>query len=285
MITAMNMWVPHTIDNALLIGAAALFVLGMILWLEFVRVARPVLTVFMAAVGAGFGFFMPLLWHTQLADLTLVIMGMVIGILLGAVLFRLTQALLFGALTALLCGGLMAWHDGAFTRPPAKVHRHTLVSPAAAVAGTAATEPSRPATTRPMLALRRRVMCDIGKQYDVIASDMRGLNKSEKAQIAAAAAAGLLVAILLGLLFPRAMSLVGGAWVGAAMIIWVVAVFTHRFDPGMLKIAARNVQPWWVFGGLGVLGMAIQSRHVLQARKKKKKEAKAAEAEKKEKKK
>ena len=98
----MNMWVPHTIGNALLFSAAALFVLGMIFWLEFVRMARPVLTVFMAAAGAVCGYFLPLFWHTQLADLTLMIMGMVVGIILGAVLFRLTQALLFAAVGCLI---------------------------------------------------------------------------------------------------------------------------------------------------------------------------------------
>ena len=281
----MNMWVPHTIGNALLFSAAALFVLGMIFWLEFVRMARPVLTVFMAAAGAVFGYFLPLLWYTQLADLTLVIMGMVVGIILGAVLFRLTQALLFAALTALLCGGLIAWHDGAFTPTNDTVKKRPLPSLVHAATGKRMVSASQPATSRPIMALRRRVVQDVHKQYVALAADSQRLNKSEKAQVMAAAAGGLLVVILLGLLFPRVISLIGGAWLGAAMILWAVAVFTRRFDPGMLKNVIRSVRPWWVYAGLGVLGMAMQSRHVLKARKKKKKEAKSAEEEKKEKKK
>jgi hypothetical protein len=283
--TAMNMWVPHTIGNALLFSAAALFVLGMIFWLEFVRMARPVLTVFMAAAGAVCGYFLPLFWHTQLADLTLMIMGMVVGIILGAVLFRLTQALLFAALTALLCGGLLAWHHGAFT--PAKHTPQTQPSPsrihAAAEKPVAAS--SQPATSRPNIELRQRVAQRVQQQYQAIAADVQRLNKSEKAQVMSAAAGGLLVVILLGLLFPRLISLIGGAWLGAAMILWSVAVFTRRFDPGVIKHIVRGVRPLWVYAGLGFLGMAIQGRHVLHARKKKKKEAKAAEDEKKEKKK
>ncbi len=277
----MIMWLPHTIDNAMLFSAAALFVLGMIFWLEFVRMARPVLTVFMAAAGAAFGFFFPLLWHTQLADLTLVIMGMVLGIILGAVLFRLTQALLFAVLTALLLGGLVAWYSGAFSPEKPVVQKNTIVASTRFSTATAASASTHPATSQPAQALRHRVLHDMRTRYGAIATDVQRLNKAEKAQVMAAAAGGLLIVILLGLLFPRVLSLIGGAWVGAALIIWAVAVFTRRFDPGMLKHLTRTVRPAWVYLGLGVLGMAVQSRHILKAGKKKKKEAKATAEEKK----
>ncbi len=279
----MIMWVPHTIDNALLFSAAALFVLGMIFWLEFVRMARPVLTVFMAAAGAAFGYFLPLLWHTQLADITLIIVGMVLGIILGAVLFRLTQALLFAALTALLLGGLLAWHNGAFAPEQPIAKKPALVASAHFSAPTAVTPSTRPITSQPTPALRQRVLHDVHTRYEAISRHMQRMNKAGKAQVMAAAAGGLLVVILLGLLFPRVISLIGGAWVGAAMIVWAVAVFTRRCDPGMLKHLTRNLRPLWVFLGLGVLGMAVQSRHVLKANTKKKKEAKTGTAGKKEK--
>ncbi len=279
----MCIWVPHTICNAMLFSAAALFVLGMIFWLEFVRMARPVLTVFMAAAGAVFGYFLPLLWHTELADLTLVIMGMVVGLILGAVLFRLTQALLFAALTALLVGGLIAWHDGAFAPSIVSPQKHSLRHPAHATRRFGGTAVSQPATTR-SVAVRRRILQDVHKQYQILAAAKRRLNKSEKAQVMAAAAGGLLVVMLLGLLFPRVLSLVGGAWLGAAMIVWAVAVLTRRFDPGLLKTVCRSVRSAWIYGGLGILGMAIQIRHLLKARiKKKKKEAQSAEEKKKKK--
>jgi hypothetical protein len=280
----MNLWVPHAIDNAMLFSAAALFVLGIIFWLEFVRMARPVLTVFMAAVGAVFGYFLPLLWHTQLADLTLVIMGMVVGLILGAVLFRLTQALLFGALTALLCGGILAWHDGVFTPAADHTAKHSLQPRIHATRLPATAPTTHPAATRP-LDVRRRIINDVHQQYQILVADQSRLNKSEKAQIMAAAAGGLLVVVLLGLLFPRAVSLLGGAWLGAAMIIWAVAVFTRRFDPGMLKMLGRYVRPVWIYGGLGMLGMAVQARQVLKFRKQKKKQADAADEKEKKKKK
>ena len=134
-----------------------------------------------------------------------------------------------------------------------------------------------------MPALRQRILHDVHTRYEAIARDMQRMNKVGKAQVMAAAAGGLLVVILLGLLFPRLISLIGGAWIGAAMIVWAVAVFTRRCDPGMLKHLTRNLRPLWVYLGLGVLGMAVQSRHVLKTRRKKKKEAKAAANEKKEK--
>ena len=283
---AMIMWLPHTIDNAMLFSAAALFVLGMIFWLEFVRMARPVLTVFMAAVGAVFGYFLPLLWHTQLADLTLIIMGMVLGIILGAVLFRLTQALLFAALTALLLGGLVAWHSGAFAPKKSVAGKNAIVASTRFSTAPATSTSTHPAAgSQPARALRHRVLHDVRTQYGTLATDVQHLNKAEKAQVMAAAAGALLVVILLGLLFPRVLSLIGGAWLGAALIVWAVAVFTRRFDPGVLKHLARTVRPVWVYLALGVLGMAVQGRHILKARKKKKKEAKAAVEEKKEKKK
>ena len=284
-IAAMIMWLPHTIDNAMLFSAAALFVLGMIFWLEFVRMARPVLTVFMAAAGAVFGYFLPLLWHTQLADLTLIIMGMVLGIILGAVLFRLTQALLFAALTALLLGGLVAWHSGAFAPKKSVVGKNAIVASTRFSPVPATSTSTHPASSKPTRALRRRVLHDVRTRYGTLATDVQHLNKAEKAQVMAAAAGALLVVILLGLLFPRVLSLIGGVWLGAALIVWAVAVFTRRFDPGVLRHLARTVRPAWVYLALGVLGMAVQGRHILTARKKKKTEAKAAVEEKKEKKK
>jgi hypothetical protein len=205
--TAMNMWIPHTIGNAMLFSAAALFVLGMIFWLEFVRMARPVLTVFMAAAGAAFGYLLPLLWHTHLADLTLVIMGMVVGIILGSVLFRLTQALLFAALTALLCGDLIAWHYGAFNPSHDTAKKIAMRPPVDGAAQKPTGVSSRPAASHSISGLRRRVVRDVQQKYGVIAADTTRLNKSEKTQVMAAAAGGLLVVILLGLLFPRVVSL------------------------------------------------------------------------------
>ncbi len=277
----MIMWLPHTIDNAMLFSAAALFVLGMIFWLEFVRMARPVLTVFMAAAGAAFGYFLPLLWHTHLADLTLIIMGMVLGIILGAVLFRLTQALLFAALTALLLGGLVAWHSGAFAPEKPAAKKTAVVASTRFSTTTATSTSTHPASSQPTPALRHRVLHDVRTRYGALAADVQRLNKAEKAQVMAAAAGGLLIVVLLGLLFPRVLSLIGGAWLGAALIVWAVAVFTRRFDPGMLKQVARAVRPAWIYLALGVLGMAVQGRHILKARKKKKKESKAATDEKK----
>ncbi|MGC9259635.1 MAG: hypothetical protein ACP5I8_06085 [Phycisphaerae bacterium] len=270
----MNVWVPHTIANALLFSAAALFVLGLILWIEFIRMARPVLTVFMAMVGALFGYFSPLLWHTELADLTLVIIGAIVGIILGAVLFRLTQALFFAVLAALLCGGLLAQHYGAFIPQP-KNHPPALRQPAQRSSAAS----SQPAIGKPM-ALRRRVLHTMDTQYQELSADQNRMNKLEKAQVMAAATVGMLVVILLGLLFPRAVSLIGGAWLGAAIIVWALAVFTRRYDPGLLKTILHNVRLWWIYTGLGLLGMAIQYRHIMRLRKKKKKDAQAAEGKK-----
>ncbi len=271
----MNIWVPHTIANPLLFSAAALFVLGLILWLEFVRMARPVLTVFMAVAGALCSYFLPLFWPTKLADLTLVIMGAVVGIVLGAVLFRVTQALLFAILAALLCGGLLAWHYGAFTPQPTQSTSPILPQPKHVSSGAS----SKPARGQPM-ALRRRVLHTLDRQYQELSVAQNRMNKLEKAQVMAAATAGLLVVILLGLLFPRVVSLIGGAWLGAALIVWTLAVYTRRFDPGLLKTILHNVRLWWIYTGLGLLGMAIQYRHFMHLRKKKKKDTPASESKK-----
>ncbi len=265
----MTVWVPNNISNLLLYNATGLLILGIIVWLEFVRVARPVLTLLLAAAGAACGYVLPLFWHTQLAGLTLIIIGMVLGILLGAILFRLTQAILFGMLMALLCGGLVAWHDGAFVTHASK--SPSMIAPQGGHHAPPVAEAlSAGSVTTRSMPRREHLAREIRNRFNRAAADFGRLDASQKSQVLAAAAAGLLVAILLGLLYPRATSVIGGAWLGAGMILWAVAVFTRRFDPGMLKIILHNVRPIWIYAGLGILGMAIQGRHMLQARKKKK---------------
>ncbi len=255
---------PHANNLDLLLAAGIMLALGFVLWLESVRWSRALVTLLMAGLGAYMGFLAPVLWHPDLARLTTIIIGIVLGVVLGAVGFRLIQALLAGCLLAALLGGALAWHDGAFSMPAPAVAAHGgKSSPLHVASPPAATRQSRPAgigrgeNPPPSPPLWKRI-----KDAKYVWGDIKRLPKTERSEVLSLAAGAMLVAVLAGLIFPLVTSLVIGAWLGPLLVLLSLALFALRFQPTLVEWSWAHLHPLWIYAGCGVLGMAIQYRHI-----------------------
>ncbi|MCL5770620.1 MAG: hypothetical protein M1588_04840 [Planctomycetes bacterium] len=254
----------HANNLDLLLAAGAMLTLGFVLWLESVRWSRALVTLLMAGLGAYIGFLAPALWHPDLARLTTVIIGIVLGVVLGAVGFRLIQALLAGCLLAALLGGALAWHDGAFSAvaahdgkssplrvasPPAATRQATHRSRLAGIGRGEKPHPSPPLWKR-----------TIEAKY--VWGNIERLPKTQRSEVLALAAGAMLVAVLVGLIFPLVTSLVIGAWLGSLLVLLSLALFALRLQPTFVEWSWEHLHPLWIYAGCGVLGMAIQYRHI-----------------------
>ncbi len=279
-----------------LLATGITLVVGVVLWLEAVRAARPLVTLFMVAAGACGGFLVPALWHASLARLTTVITGIIAGLILGGLLFRITQAVLAAVIAAAIVVGLASFYDGVWTSrathsltaavqgsdgkknallPPAGPaaqlpEKKPAASTSARRSGNAGavaagTQPGKLKPAWMWLAVTR--VC--GNIYDRLGKLSAG---QRSAMYAMAAGAGL-VALLLGIIFSRATSLIGGAWLGTLMIFAALAVVGQWYSPKNLAWASQRLHPLWIFTACGLLGMAVQYRHVRRQKKSKKKDA------------
>ena len=107
---------------------------------------------------------------------------------------------------------------------------------------------------------------------------MRILNKmptSRRNEMYALAAGVGLIALLLGIVFPRGTSLAGGAWLGVFMLFAGLDILGVWYAPHARDWATMHLHPLWLFTALGILGMAVQYRHIHREKKK----TKNAEAE------
>lgn len=279
-----------------LLAAGITLVVGVVLWLEAVRAARPLVTLFMVVVGACGGFLVPVLWHASLARLTTVITGIIAGLILGGLLFRVTQAVLAALIAAAIVVGLASFYDGVWT--PQALH-----SLAASVQGKdgrkiAASQPAGPAAHMPKNKPAASTAAGrAGKAGTVAAGTQPGkvkpawmwvvvtrvsgniydrlgkLSAGQRSAMYAMAAGAGLVALLLGIIFSRATSLIGGAWFGTLMIFAALAAIGQWYSPKNLAWASQRLHPLWIFTACGALGMVVQYRHIHRQKKSKKKDA------------
>ena len=277
-----------------LLTTVVILVLGLILWLESVRAARALVTLLMVALGAFAGLLIPALWHANLARLTTVITGVIAGLILGGLLFRITQAVLAAFIAAAILVGIASFYDGAWTSKAAAgtVAVKVLTSrPAPSTQGVE--RPANGATS----AVQMRAVSHSGTLRDTqggiklgrvkpvwlwqslvgvyknVQSHLGKISETQRNEMYAMAAGVGLVALLLGIVFPKATSLVGGAWLGPLLIFASLALFGHWYRPEWLAWAFQRLHVPWVFVACGVVGMAVQYRHVHRRKKKKKKDS------------
>ena len=279
-----------------LLATGLTLVTGVVLWLEAVRVARPLVTLLMVVVGACGGFLVPVLWHANLARLTTVITGIIAGLILGGLLFRITQAVLAGLIAAAIVVGVASFYDGIWT--PRALHSLTAVVrmgggkkiAAAGPADHAAPLPgARPAASTAARTGGNAASTAAGTQtrkvkptwmWQVVTGvwanihDRLGkLSAGQRSAMYAMAAGAGLIALLLGIIFSRATSLVGGAWLGTLMIFAALALAGEWYSAKNLAWTVQRLHPTWIFTACGLLGMAVQYRHIHRQKKNKKKDA------------
>lgn len=281
----------------LLVATGIMLVVGVVLWLEAVRAARPLVTLFMVVVGALGGFLVPVLWHASLARLTTVITGIIAGLILGGLLFRITQAVLAALIAAAIVVGLTSFYDGIWT--PRALHNLTAVVQVGGGKKTAASQPaghaaqlrgnkpaastaaagggkagSAAAQTQAGQVKPARLWLVVTRVWANIHDRLGKLSAGQRSAMYAMAAGAGLVALLLGIIFSRATSLIGGAWLGTLMVFAAIAAVGQWYSPKNLAWANQRLHPLWIFTACGLLGMAVQYRHVHRQNKNKKKEAK-----------
>ena len=279
-----------------LLATAITLVVGLVLWLEAVRVARPLVTLLMVVVGACGGFLVPVLWHASLARLTTVITGIIAGLILGGLLFRITQAVLAALIAAAIVVGVASFCDGVWTHsalhslteavqkgsgktiaasqptdhpaqlPGNKSAVSTTVSRGGNAGSAGAGTQSRKIKPAWLWQVVTRVYVNIHDRLAKLSAGQRS------AMYAMAAGAGL-IALLLGIIFSRATSLVGGAWLGTLMIFAAGSVAGQWYSAKNLAWANQRLHPLWIFTACGLLGMAAQYRHIHRQKKNKKKDA------------
>ena len=246
-----------------------------ILWLNGIRAARPLVALLMVATGAAAGFLAPVLWHATLARLTTVITGIIVGLIFGGLLFRIAQAVLAAVLAASVVVGLMSFYAGVWT--PRAISGLTA-APAAVTHGNAS-QPARkaapPSTSRSTTAKGGRAAptwlwiktSQVGKGVIGILRKMPAAQRNEMYAIAAGVG---LIAFLLGIVFPRGTSLVGGAWMGVLMLFTGLNILGIWYAPRAREWADAHLHPLWIFSVFGILGMAVQYRHIHREKKNKK---------------
>lgn len=229
--------------TAALIGAAVLFVVGLIVWLMGRKLARPVCVITGLVLGGLGGLAAGHAWGEQAYYVLPLVVGCaVVGALLAALLFRLWVAMAGAVLLSLIVpAGSLVWHG---TPPPglAKTVVNATQPGSAAGKTPAAAAPSKqagkPAKTQPstQAVLKKTydaVMAFYSQEVQAIQKWWNdGLDAGGRRLVYIGAAVGALVGLVFGLIAPYVAASLESALAGAILIFFPGSTLLDHFSPG-----------------------------------------------------
>ncbi len=256
-------------DQTLIVVAFLGLFVGTVLWLTGFRMARPALTMVLAALGAFCGYLAPLLWHWPMVNIASAIIMAIIGALLGSIGFRFMQAILVAALVAITILSAFAMSTPLTTAPHAKP-----VPLGVAQAAPVSTHHQPDARMWQIWHNARHRW--LAWWHTVLRMPAARRNKAK----AVAFGSGLIV-LLLAWLFWRTASVLASACVGAVVLGLSLAVLGRAFVPVFLAHWLDRVNLLGLVLGAAGAGILIQLAQVLhQSRRHKKETVKKPEAKK-----
>ncbi len=256
-------------DQTLIIVALLGLFVGTMLWLAGYRLARPALTMVLAALGAFLGYLAPVMWHWPLVNIASAIIMAIIGALLGSIGFRFMQAVLVAALVAItILSAFALQHPG--TAPP---HTQPAPRPMAAPAVAPAHHQSN---------ARLQQIWNNAKAYGVAwQKTVLQMPPAARNTAVALASGAALAALVLAVLFRRTTSVVATACVGTAILTLCLLVLGRAFAPKLLAHWQGRLNLSWLVPGAAGAGILLQVAQLLhQSHHQKKETAKKAEAKK-----
>ena len=257
-------------DQTLITVAFLGLFVGTVLWLAGFRMARPALTMVLAALGGFCGYLAPLLWHWPIVNIASAIIMAIIGALLGSIGFRLMQAILVAALVAIAILSAFAMQH------PVKAQRHTKPAPhQVAQAGVAPTH-------RQPDAQMWRIWHNAQDRWSAWWHTVLQLPRATRNQARAVAFISALIVLLLAWLFWRTASVVASACLGTVVLGLSLLVLGRAFAPQLLAHWLEQLNLLWLVAGTAIAGILFQLAQVLhQSQRQKKETAKKLEAKKK----
>ncbi len=243
-------------DTAMLVAAGLAIPIGLVLWLNSVKEAMVLITLFLAAIGFLVPWLLPLDHLNFLSRISIGLGGVVMGIILGTLCFRLSQAVLLALIVGGILGGGLAYHDGAFAR-------HSAM-----------TAKSQAAGSRPVPALKHQSAVPgtiINKirhtaihVYSRVRSSLRRLPGQQAPGVYALTVGSALITLLVAFIFPELASLAGGVWAGSLLMLGGAIIWLQYWQRQWLGNYEKALWPQITFLLLLVIGTAAQSRHLFK---------------------
>ena len=245
-------------DTTMLIAAGLAIPIGLVLWLNSVKEAMVLITVFLSALGFLAPWLLPLDHLNFLSRVAIGLGGVVVGIILGTLCFRLSQAVLLALIVGGILGGGLAYHDGAFASHPAVV----------AKSHGAKSRPV-PSATHPVT-VYRKIINKIRKTAvhlcKVVRSSLQRLPAQQAGGVYALTIGSALITLLVAFIFPELASLAGGVWAGSLLMLGGALIWLKYWQPTWAGNFETALWPQVTFLLLLVIGTALQSRHLFKLR-------------------
>jgi hypothetical protein len=242
-------------DVTMLIVAGLAVPVGFVLWLNSVKEAMIIITVFLSAVGFICPWLLPLDHLNFLARVSLGLGGVVLGIILGTLCFRVSQAVLLALIVGGILGGGLAYHDGAFPSPSGGARANRPASRPAAVASHPSPSPA---------VWSQKLRTEATHFYAATCAGLKHLSSQQADGVYALAVGSALVTLLLAIIFPQMASLAGGVWAGALLMLGGVLIWLEYWRPRWAGDFQTALWPQVTFLSLLVVGTAVQSRHLFK---------------------
>ncbi|NNM88951.1 MAG: hypothetical protein HKL95_10585, partial [Phycisphaerae bacterium] len=260
---------PLKPDQTLIIVAFLGLFVGTVLWLAGFRMARPALTMVLAALGGFCGYLAPLLWHWPIVNFASAIILAIIGALLGSIGFRLAQATLVAGLVAVTILSAFAMQHR--VKPPS----HSKPVPHRIDQGAAA--PTRHQPDEQMW----RIWHNAQDRWSGWWQRVVQLPRATRNKAQGVAFGSALVVLLLGWWFWRATCVLASACVGTVVLGLSLAVLGRAFAPQLLAHWLEQLNLLWLVLGTAIGGILLQVAQVWhQAQRQKKEMTKKPEAKK-----
>ncbi len=256
-------------DQTLIIVAFLGLFVGTVLWLAGFRMARPALTMVLAALGGFCGYLAPLLWHWPIVNIASAIILAIIGALLGSIGFRPIQAILVAGLVAVTILSAFAMHHRVKLPDHSKPVPHRV--------GQAAAAPTRHQPDARMW----RIWHNAQDRWLAWWQRVVQLPRATRNKAQAVAFGSALVVLLLGWWFWRTTSVMASACAGTVVLGLSLVVLGRAFAPQLLAHWLKQLNLLWLVSGAAIGGILLQMAQIWhQAQRQKKEMTKRPEAKK-----